>query len=414
LGSMITLVFSSGIGFYSHGAILDPLRVHYGWSKGTISTALTMYFAVSGVLGMVVGQAIDRFGSKPLLILGSIITGIGFFLLSRITQLWQLFAVYLFLAVGTSCASPMTITTLIANWFVSKRGLAMGLTMSGLSLGGMVMVPFTVFLTSHFGLKTALPLLGGMFCLVIIPIAVFLIKQHPADVGQFPDGRPKAPLSPDTSGKRSSFSTQMRVWTRGEAMQTKAFWAIVIAFLLAMTGQLAFLVHQVSFLSQTLGVAGAAKAVSVTTGASIISRLFLGSFADRFDKRFVAIFCFLIQGIAVLFMARFHQVAVLYLGTFAFGLTMGGIVMMQSLLVGECFGMVSFGRIIGFSGLFTQLGAAFGPTIAGHIFDATHDYRIAFTIFGMGSLSAIAAVFFAKPPKPLQEVSAYGRTRKPS
>ena len=111
-------------------------------------------------------------------------------------------------------------------------------------------------------------------------------------------------------------------------------------------------------------------------------------------------------------MAHFHQVVVLYLGTFAFGLTMGGIVMMQSLLVGDCFGMVSFGTIIGFSGLFTQLGASFGPTIAGLIFDATHDYRIAFTIFGMTSLSAIVAVFFARPPKPLPGFSVYGGTRK--
>jgi MFS family permease len=406
LGSTITLVFSSGIGFYSHGAILDPLRVHYGWSKGTISTALTMYFAVSGVFGMVVGEAIDRFGSKPLLILGAIITGIGFFILSRITQLWQLFAVYLFLAVGTSCASPITITTLIGNWFVLKRGLAMGLTMSGLSLGGMIMVPVTIYLISHWGLRTALPTLGGLFCLVIIPIASFLIKQHPSDVGQFPDGREKAPLLVDSTGRRISFAPQRRVWRRVEAMHTTCFWAIVIGFLLAMTGQLAFLVHQVSFLSLTLGTGGAARAVSVTTGASIISRLFLGSIADRFDKRLVAIFCFFLQGIAVLFMARFHQVAILYLGTFAFGLTMGGIFMMQSLLIGDCFGMASFGTIIGFSGLFTQLGAAFGPTIAGLIFDATHDYRIAFTIFGITSLSAMIAIFFARPPMPLRGVSA--------
>ncbi len=95
-----------------------------------------MYFAVSGVLGMVVGQAIDRFGSKPLLILGSIITGIGFFLLSRITQLWQLYAVYLFLAVGTSCASPMTITTLIANWFVFEEGVGYGIDHERIKPGG--------------------------------------------------------------------------------------------------------------------------------------------------------------------------------------------------------------------------------------------------------------------------------------
>ena len=206
----------------------------------------------------------------------------------------------------------------------------------------------------------------------------------------------------------------MRVWTRVEAMHTTAFWAIVIGFLLAQTGQLAFLVHQVSFLTQTLGTAGAAKAVSVTTGASVVSRLFLGSIADRFDKRFVAIFCFLLQGIAVLFMAHFHQVVVLYLGTFVFGLTMGGIVMMQSLLIGDCFGMVSFGTIIGFSGLFTQMGASFGPTIAGLIFDATQDYGIAFTIFGIASLSAIVAVFFAIPPKSHRGVSLYTGTRKSS
>jgi MFS family permease len=412
-GSMVTLVFSCGIGFYSHGAILDPLRIHYGWSKGVISTALTLYFATSAVLGMAVGRSVDRFGSKPLLILGSVITGIGFFLLSRITHLWQLFAVYLILACGTSCASTITITTLIANWFVFKRGLALGVTMSGLSLGGMIMVPFTVYLIAHWGLRTALPILGGIFCLAVIPIALFLIKQHPADVGQFPDGLQEAPLSFDPSNRSISFASQMRVWTRAEAMQTTTFWAIVIGFLLAMTGQLAFLVHQVSFLSRTLGVVGAAKAVSVTTGASVISRLFLGSVADRFDKRYVAIFCFLVQGIAVLFMARFHQVVVLYLGTFAFGLTMGGIVMMQSLLIGDCFGMVSFGTIIGFSGLFTQLGASFGPTIAGLIFDATRDYRIAFTIFGMASLSAIGAIFFAKPPKPLPQASAAARIRGP-
>jgi len=176
--------------------------------------------------------------------------------------------------------------------------------MSGLSLGGMIMVPFTVYLTSHWGLRTALPTLGGIFCLVIIPIASFLIKQHPADVGQFPDGQRLPPLSLDISDSRISFAPQMRVWTRVEAMHTTAFWAIVIGFLLAQTGQLAFLVHQVSFLSQTLGTAGAAaRAVSVTTAASVVSRLFLGSIADRFDKRFVSIFCFLLQGIAVLFMA---------------------------------------------------------------------------------------------------------------
>jgi MFS family permease len=152
-------------------------------------------------------------------------------------------------------------------------------------------------------------------------------------------------------------------------------------------------------LSRTLGSSGAATAVSLTAGASIIGRLFLGSIADRSDKRFLAMFCFLVQGAAVLSMAYFRQATVLYLGTLAFGLTMGGIVMLQSLLIGECFGMVSFGTVSGLSGVFSMAGAAFGPMIAGLIFDATRDYRIAFTIFAVASLLATAAVFFARPPE---------------
>ena len=124
--------------------------------------------------------------------------------------------------------------------------------------------------------------------------------------------------------------------------------------------------------------------MSLTAGASIMGRLFLGSIADRSDKRFLAMFCFLVQGAAVLSMAYFRQSTVLYLGTLAFGLTMGGIVMLQSLLIGECFGMVSFGTVSGLSGVFSMAGAAFGPMIAGLIFDATRDYRIAFTIFAAG------------------------------
>jgi MFS family permease len=357
-----------------------------------------MYFFVSGLMGLVVGRLIDRFGPRPVLILGASTIGVGFFLLSRVTQLWQFFAVYLFMAVGWSGTSLIPVNTLIANWFIRRRGYAMGITMTGLSLGGMVLVPFSVYLTSHWGLATTLPILGAAFWVVVIPMTLLVVKSRPSDLGQFPDGDRTILETAGERGGRMSYASQVRVWTRAEALRTRAFWAIVAAFLLALSGQIAFLVHQVSFLGQTLGASGAAVAVSLTAGASIIGRLFLGPLADRSDKRYLAMFCFLVQGVAVLLMAYCRQVTVLYLGTLAFGLTMGGIVMMQSLLIGECFGMVSFGTVSGLSGVFSMTGAAFGPMIAGLIFDATRDYRIAFTIFAAASLLATAAVFFARPP----------------
>ena len=186
--------------------------------------------------------------------------------------------------------------------------------------------------------------------------------------------------------------------TRGQAIRTVAFWSIVVAFMLALSGQIAFLMHQISFLSQYLGVSGAATAVSITAGASIIGRLWLGLFVDRCDKRHVIMICLLIQCIAVIALAYFHHVIILYLGTFAFGLTMGNIIMMQALITGECFGLVSFATVSGLAGVFTMSGAAFGPSIAGFIFDVTQSNRMAFIIFAAMSAAAAVVIQFAKPP----------------
>ncbi|MBW2324606.1 MAG: hypothetical protein JRF41_14045, partial [Deltaproteobacteria bacterium] len=238
-----------------------------------------------------------------------------------------------------------------------------------------------------------LPILGALFWVVIIPLALLVIKRRPSDIGQFPDGWPIQDQEEQSRGS-VNYAAQLRTWTRREAMGTATFWAIVASFVLAMTAQVSYLMHQISFLSQTLGTTGAASAVSLTAGASIAGRLTLGTFVDRIDKRYVAMGLIFFQALAVLSLAFSNHVVVLYLGTFAFGITMGGILMMQSLIIGECFGMVSFA-----TGLFIACGSAFGPAIAGFIFDATQSYRIAFIIFAVISFVSALAVYFAKPPE---------------
>jgi predicted MFS family arabinose efflux permease len=302
------------------------------------------------------------------------------------------------MALGFSCTSLVPINTVITNWFIRKRGFAMSLTNTGLSAGGIILVPLASYLITRWGLETALPALGAIYGIVVI-ICTYFIKQRPSDVKQLPDGISVETVSSNSSSSVISYSSQLRVWTRLQAIRTGAFWSIVIAFFLALTGQIAFLVHQISFLSRYLGISGAATAVSLTAGASIIGRLWLGTFVDRCDKRYVIMVCFLIQGIAVFTLAHMQHVVILYLGTLAFGLTMGNIIMMQSLITGECFGLVSFATVSGLAGVFTMSGAAFGPSIAGLIFDATGSYQMAFTIFAAMSVAAILLIYFAKPPK---------------
>ncbi len=395
--STIVLFVSSGIGFYGHGVILDPMRTFHGWSKATVSSAITLFFMTSGIMGMIIGRQVDRYGPKWILIFGSMIIGVGFIALGFIRSAWQLYLLYFFMAQGFSCTSLVPVNTLIANWFIRKRGFAMSLTNTGLSAGAIVLVPFASFIISRWGLRVSLPVLGVIYGFVVIAAASF-IKQRPSDLNQFPDGEPPQTSSADKNNLAGSYSMQMRVWTRSSAIRTVPFWSIVIAFLLALAGQIAFLVHQVSFLSHYLGVAGAATAVSITAGASIAGRLFLGTIVDRSDKRYVIMICFLIQGLALYTLAHYNHVVILYLGTLAFGLTMGSIIMMQSLIIGECFGLVSFATVSGLAGLFTLSGAAFGPTIAAVIYDAAQSYQTAFTIFAALSLVAIIVIYFARWP----------------
>ena len=393
------LFVSSGIGFYGHGVILDPLRTLHGWSKATVSSAITLYFLIAGIMGMIIGRQVDKYGPKWVLTLGSVVICAGFVFLGFIRTVWQLYALYFIMAIGFSCTSLVPVNTLITNWFIHKRGFAMSLTNTGLSAGGIVLVPFASYIISHWGLRLSLPVLGVIYGFVVIATTSF-IKQRPSDIGQFPDGEPPQASSSDPHASMLSYSVQMRIWTRSEAIRTVPFWSIVIAFLLALTGQIAFLVHQVSFLSHYLGVTGAATAVSITAAASIAGRLFLGTIVDRCDKRHVIMVCFLIQGLAMFTLAHYNHVVLLYLGTLAFGLTMGSIIMMQSLIIGECFGLVSFATVSGFAGLFTLSGAAFGPTIAAVIYDATQSYQAAFTIFAAISMVAIGVIYFARPPDP--------------
>ncbi|MBW2297882.1 MAG: MFS transporter [Deltaproteobacteria bacterium] len=396
MGSFILFV-SSGIGFYGHGVILDPLRNLHGWSKGTVSSAITLYFFFNGIVGLIIGRWMDRYGPKWFLIFGSIVFGLGLWALKGIDSIPQLFIVYLIMSMGFCSTSLVPINTLITNWFIRKRGLAMSIANTGLSVGGVLLVPLASYLIIQFGLDRALPILGGIYALVIIPMAAFFIKQRPSDMGQYPDGDTRERVIEQEDRGRVDIG-QMTVWTRRQAVKTMAFWSIALAFMLALGGQIAYLVHQISFLGQYLGPQKAATAVSITAGASIVGRLALGTFVDRCDKRYVTMVCVLIQGVAVLTLAFYSHVVLLYLCTFAFGLTMGSLIMMQSLIIGECFGIPSFATVSGTIGLFCMPGAAFGPLIAGVIFDATQSYQWSFILFAAASFLAIGVIYFAKPP----------------
>ena len=179
-------------------------------------------------------------------------------------------------------------------------------------------------------------------------------------------------------------------------MRTLSFWAILVGFVLVLMAQTGFVIHQIAFLEERLGSRSAAAfALSTTALGSIIARLVVGQFADSLDKRWLTAGIFAVQGTAVLLVLAVDNSIATYLLILVFGFTIGNVYMMQSLLVSEIFGIVSFGSIFGLITLAAQAGSGLGPFAVGVLEDATGSYNASFVVTSIVTFVAAGIVLLA-------------------
>jgi len=390
---VVTFV-GAGIGVYGPAVFLAALRDAYGWNLGVLSLATTCYFLTSGLFSIIVGRWVDLHGPRGLFACSAVLMAVGLVLLGRVTALWQVFPVYLLMAPAMSGLGNVPVTWLLARWFVRRRALALSVAMSGISVGGMVLVPLSVAIIDRWGFGTATAVLAALVVLLILPVALFVIRRDPAVMGLTPDG------DPPVSAGRPVAAAPVLDWTRAEAVRTRTFWVLVVSFMFGLAAQQAFLVHQLSYLSETFGRATASTVLSATAGASIIGRLALGTVSDRLDKRWLAAGCFAVQGISVLVVLHTQALPLVFVATLLFGLTMGNSYIMLSLLAVESFAGASFGAVFGLLTVFVMTGSAFGPFLAGALADATGGYLLPFTITGATGLAMALLVLAARRPTP--------------
>jgi predicted MFS family arabinose efflux permease len=222
-----------------------------------------------------------------------------------------------------------------------------------------------------------------------------------------PDGVNFVP--PQDNRITMSDEVQLRSWRREEVVRTGAFWALLIAFLMVLMAQTGYVIHQISFLEERMGSRSeAAFALSLTAGGSIIARLIVGTFADAVDKRWLTVVLFVVQASAILLIVYFENLAMTWVLTLVFGFTIGNVYMMQSLMVGEIFGIVSFGAVFGLISFAGQVGSGGGPFFVGILEDATGGYTVPFTVTAIVTYAAALVVLFARPPG-LREPAREGR-----
>ncbi len=376
LGACLISFVCAGVGFYSQGVLLDALCNERGWSRASVSGATGLYFAVSGFAGLAVGRGIDRFGARGFIAIGALVLAASLFAIGRVESVGMLYVWIPLMAIGTSLAGPVPTAAIVTRWFVRLRARAMTVSQTGVSIGGIVLVPLSTGLIHAYGLAAAMAGLAVIVVGVALPVVVFVLRTDPARLGLFADGHADA----ESLALAQADDEPERFLRTRDALREPAFWMLMLAFGLGLFAQVGFLAHQLAWLRERIGPHEAALAVSATASGSVVGRFLVGPIADRVEKRWVGVGLFVAQAIATLAFAHAPGFATAAGASFVFGLTMGNIFMMQPLLVGEFFGVAAFASVFGALALGTQLASGLGPYAVGvaygwfggypHVFEA--------------------------------------------
>jgi MFS family permease len=353
---------------YGPSVYIYALSEKSGWSVGLISMALTFSFLINAFSIGFVGSIIGRHGPKVIMAVGAVLMALGIAAIGQITRPWQAFIAFPIMGLGWSCLSTIAISASIAPWFERFQGKAISIALLGASLGGMLGIPITLMLVSWLGFSLAMATIAALVVLGVVPVALFVLRRRPQDIGLEPDGQP---------GDGAHVPSANRPWTRAQALQTFALRSTIVTFGIALMVQLGFLSHQVNLL-QTFVTPTVTATIVLTSGAlAFLGRVLLARVADRLNIRWIASGVLVLSAAGLIVTAMANTALPLIIGTLLFGFNVGNLTTLPALIVRREFGAVSFGKVFGITGTFMQLISALGPAIFGLMHDRTGSYSLA-------------------------------------
>jgi MFS family permease len=368
----------------SLGIFLQPMSAATGWSRTSISTAALLNFLCMGPASFLWGALSDRFGTRAVVLSGGALLGLGLVAASQagtVGQFQILFGMIIGVAAGSFYA-PLTATA--TRWFTRHRSLAVALISAGFAVGSMIISPFSRWLITDYGWRTAMFTLGGLSWLLIIPAAV-LVRKPPALPG------------PSTT---ASVDPPEREFTVMRALCTPQFAAISLTYFACCAAHSGPIFHMVSFAIDCGVPAMAATTVFGAAGvASLSGRVIGGLAADRIGAKRMIVFALALQALSVSLYVFTRDLAGFYGLALMFGFSYGAVMPLYAILVREYFGARIMGTMFGAVNMASTLGMALGPWAGGWLYDAYSSYFWLYIgSFGIG-LGAVAIALTFRPPR---------------
>jgi len=360
-----------GISVNTFTVYIKPIQEDLGWSRGKIAFGVTISAIAMGMSAPFIGRLIDRVGARWVMAAGASAIGVLSILLSQSRSLPYFLGLYALAGVAQAGATLIPISLVISNWFSAKRGMALGIVMTGTGLGAMVMVPVTSLIVVNWGWRTSYMIMGCII-LLVAPLNLLVIRTKPSEKGLLPDGGLIGDSKPiPASGLSIS-----------EAFHTRRFWLIGAMMLLFGLVAMGVGVHLMPYLTD-IGhrETTAGLLIATVSGMTVLGKIGTGFVADRWGLRSaVMITCAMILvGIVLLMRADIFGVAVVF--AIVYGFAIGAPLLINPGLTAECMGLAHFGAIFGILTLLNTAGAAIGATLTGVIYDLAGGYWPAFTLF---------------------------------
>ena len=398
---------SMGIGVNARTAfslLFPPILEEFPWDRGVTAGAFSFGFVVSGIMSPLIGRMMDRFGPRAVMELGTLLMAAGFLLAPLTSEPWHLYlTVGVLVGGGSVCLGYSGQSLFLPNWFVRKRGLAIGLAFSGVGLGSVTLLPWVQSMILGIGWRGACHALGLLILIVLVPINL-LLRKRPEDMGSLPDGD-AAPTGTGPSRPSNIVDPVWAAtdWTLARALRTTRFWWLALGYFCALYAWYAVQVHQTKYLQEIGFTANrAAWALGLVSLIGVVGQISLGHLSDRIGREWIWAISnlgFALCYLLLLVLRHDPSILWLYLMVAAQGGLGYGLTAVMGAMVAEIFQGRDFGGIFGTVMLAALAGGAAGPWLTGVLHDAQGNYTGAFWVGAAMSVVSGLAIWRAAPGK---------------
>ncbi len=373
----------------SFGIFFTPLINEFSWSRATISGAASLCFLVHGLSSMLMGNLNDRLGPRLIMSICGIFLGLGYFMMTRINLIWQLYLFYgLIIGIGLGGIDVIPLST-AARWFEKKRGMMIGIIKVGTGIGMLVMPFFITWLLMSYGWRISFAVLSIATLVSVISLALFLVRD-PVSKGQSIDN--------DNRLAKENFIKTEEGLTFYEAIRTRQLWTICAIYFIILFCVYTILIHIVQH-AIDLGIPSAVASGILATigGVSISGRLLMGGAGDRIGEKPALVICLLFLLTALIWLQVAKTLWMFYLFAIVYGFAHGGFFSLSSPLIAKQFGTRTLGLLYGVVIFSSTIGGAIGPFMAGYIFDESQSYKMVFLILAVLCIIALFLIVSLKP-----------------